>query len=97
VADISILNPLSLIISYKISFLIIRLKMSSLPTLALKYHKNIPMVFKEFIEYFFLFLVEAALHIINFILCSSMNVENNDILLLTNSTFLTSDKIFFYI
>jgi hypothetical protein len=36
------------------------------------------MVFKEFIEYTFQFLVEAVLHI-SFIFCWGMNVQNNDI------------------
>jgi hypothetical protein len=62
------------------------------------------MVFREFIKHTFQFLVEAVLHIISFIFCWSMNVQNNDmtpgplsimydILSLTNSTLLTSDMI----
>jgi hypothetical protein len=35
-------------------------------------------VLTEFIEYTFQFLIEAVLHIINFILYSDMNVQNND-------------------
>jgi hypothetical protein len=37
------------------------------------------MVFREFIEYTFYLLVEAVLHIINFILSWGMNIQNNDI------------------
>jgi hypothetical protein len=36
------------------------------------------MVFREFIEYTFLFHIEAVLHIINFILGQCMNIQNND-------------------
>jgi hypothetical protein len=43
-------TPLSLLISGKLSFLIVGLKMSSLPTLPLKYPKKIHIVFREFIE-----------------------------------------------
>jgi hypothetical protein len=42
------------------------------------------MVFWEFIKYMFQFLVEAALHIIYFILCWGMNVQNKDISLVTS-------------
>jgi hypothetical protein len=59
------------------------------------------MVFQEFIKHRFQFLIEAVLHIISFIFCRSMNVQNNDmtlsimydILSLTNSTLLTVDMI----
>jgi hypothetical protein len=36
------------------------------------------MMFREFIEPTFHFLVEAVLHIISIILCWGMNVQNND-------------------
>jgi hypothetical protein len=36
------------------------------------------MVFKEFIEYSLQFLIEAVFHIISFILCWGMNIQNND-------------------
>jgi hypothetical protein len=35
-------------------------------------------VFRELIEHPFQFLIEAVLHIIIFILCWGMNVQNND-------------------
>jgi hypothetical protein len=58
-------------------------------------------------EYTFQFFKEAVFHIINFILCWGMNIQNNnmkpvtlsimyDILSLTNSTLLTADMILFY-
>jgi hypothetical protein len=60
------------------------------------------MVFREFIKHTFQFLVEAVLHIISFIFCWSMNVQNNDmtpddILSLINSTLLTADMILYLI
>jgi hypothetical protein len=59
------------------------------------------MVFREFFEYTFQFLIETVLHIISFILCWDMLFRTMiltswplsimyDILSLTNSTFLTS-------
>jgi hypothetical protein len=74
------LTPLALLISCELSFSIVGLKMSSLPTLALKspsriflwYLGNLSNTRSEF-------LVEAVLSIISFIFCSSMNVQNNDI------------------
>jgi hypothetical protein len=36
------------------------------------------MVFTEFIAYTFQFHIEAGFHIINFILCSGMNIQNNN-------------------
>jgi hypothetical protein len=36
------------------------------------------MAFREFIEHMFQFLIEAVLHIINFMLCLGMNIQNND-------------------
>jgi hypothetical protein len=59
------------------------------------------MVFREFIKHTFHFLIEAVLHIISFILCWDMNVQNNDmtpvitydILSVINSTLLTAAMI----
>jgi hypothetical protein len=39
------------------------------------------MVFRKFIKLMFQFLIEAVLHIISFIPCWSMNIQNNDGLL----------------
>jgi hypothetical protein len=50
VAKFTTLTPLSLLISSKLSFPIVALKMSSLPTLALKSLKKFHTVFREFIE-----------------------------------------------
>jgi hypothetical protein len=36
------------------------------------------MVFWEFVEQMFQFLIEAGLHITNFILCCGTNAQNND-------------------
>jgi hypothetical protein len=36
------------------------------------------MVSGEFIKYMFQFLTEACFHIINFILCWGMNIQNNN-------------------
>jgi hypothetical protein len=47
------LHPLSLLISCKLSFPVVGLKMSSLPTSAFDSPKNFLMIFKEFIEYTF--------------------------------------------
>jgi hypothetical protein len=41
------------------------------------------MVFWEFIKHTFQYLIEAVLHIISFIFCWSMNVQNNDMTPLT--------------
>jgi hypothetical protein len=43
------------------------------------------MVFREFIEYMFYFLVEPVLHIVNFILFCVMNVQKNEITSATSS------------
>jgi hypothetical protein len=51
VAKFTTVTPLSLIISCKLSFLIVGLNVSSLHTLALKSPKNVHMVIREFIEY----------------------------------------------
>jgi hypothetical protein len=72
------LTPLSLLISCKLLLPTVDLKMSYFPTLALKSPKNVHILFKVFIEHTFQFLVEAVLYIISFILCCSMNVQNND-------------------
>jgi hypothetical protein len=70
VAKFSTLTPLSLLTSCKLSFPIVGLKMSSLPTLAfLISQQNFHMVFREFIKYMFQFLIEAIFHTISFILC----------------------------
>jgi hypothetical protein len=71
------ISTLSLLTSCKLSFQIVGLKMFSLPTLILKSHnqKN-HMVFREFIQQFQL-LIEAVLHIINFIFRWDMNIQNN--------------------
>jgi hypothetical protein len=74
----TILTPLSLLISCKLSLPIVSLKMPSLPTLAMKFHKNFHMVFREFVEYIHQFLTEAVLHTINFIFCWAMNIQNNE-------------------
>jgi hypothetical protein len=37
------------------------------------------LLFREFIEHTFYFLVEAVLQNVTFILCWGMNVQNNDI------------------
>jgi hypothetical protein len=37
------------------------------------------MVFREFIEYTLLFIVESVIHTINFILFGGLNIQNNDI------------------
>jgi hypothetical protein len=63
VAEFTTINPLSLPISRKLAFPIVGLKMSSLPTLALKSHNK-----GEFIKHTFQFLVEAVRHIISFYL-----------------------------
>jgi hypothetical protein len=42
------------------------------------------MVFGEFIEHTFQFLIEAILHIINFIFCWGMNVQSNDMTKVTS-------------
>jgi hypothetical protein len=53
-AKFTTLTPLSLLISCKLLFLTVGLKMSSLPALALKSLKQIfHMAFREFIEYMF--------------------------------------------
>jgi hypothetical protein len=41
------------------------------------------MVFRKLIEYTFQFLVEAVLHIITFILCWDVNIQNNYLLVLS--------------
>jgi hypothetical protein len=61
------------------------------------------MVLREFIKHTFKFLVEAALHIVNFVPRWRMGIQNNsmkpatslyyDILSLTNSILLTADMI----
>jgi hypothetical protein len=66
-AKFTTLIPLSLQILCKFSFRNICWKMSFLRTFALKYPNT------------FQFFVEAAHHVIDFILCWSMNVQNNDI------------------
>jgi hypothetical protein len=53
VAKFTTLTPLSLLISCKLSFPIVGLQMSSLPTLALKSPNNFHMTFREFIEHTF--------------------------------------------
>jgi hypothetical protein len=42
------------------------------------------MVFKEFMKHTFQFLIEAAPHLINFIFCWDMNVQNNDMTAVTS-------------
>jgi hypothetical protein len=42
------------------------------------------MVFKELVEYTFQFLMEAIFHIISFILCWGMNIQNNNMKLVTS-------------
>jgi hypothetical protein len=98
VAKFTTLTPLSLQILCKLSFQIVSLKMSSLPTFALKALNRIfKLYIGELTEYAFHFLIEAVLHIINFIPCWDMNVQNNDmkplsimcdVLLLTQPTWL---------
>jgi hypothetical protein len=39
--------------------------------------QNFHVVFREFVEYTFQFLIEAVFHIISFILCWGMNIQNN--------------------
>jgi hypothetical protein len=74
----TILSQLSLRISCELSFPIVRFKMFSTPTLALKSPNNIfRMVCRELSMS--LFLVEVIFHNTNFILCWSMNVQNNDV------------------
>jgi hypothetical protein len=43
------------------------------------------MVFREFIEYTFRFLLEAALHVVNFVLRWGMNVQNYSTVVYTTS------------
>jgi hypothetical protein len=40
--------------------------------------QNFHMIFREFIEHTVEFYIETVFHIITFILCWSMNVQNND-------------------
>jgi hypothetical protein len=61
-AKFTTLTPLLLLISCKLSLPIAGLKISSLPTLALK--SLILYVFREFIEHKFQFFVEAVLDIL---------------------------------
>jgi hypothetical protein len=63
VAKFANLTPLSLVFSYKLSFPIVGLKMSSLPTLALKTPNRIFIWYLGNLSNTFQFLVEAALHI----------------------------------
>jgi hypothetical protein len=42
-------------------------------------YQNFRTVFREFIEHTSQFIIESVLHVINFILCWSMNIQNNDI------------------
>jgi hypothetical protein len=97
-AKLTTLTPVSLLILCKLSFSIVILKMSSLPTLAL----NSPMVFREFMDYMFQFLIEAVSHIINFIRAWTLRtmiwnqytlIIMYGILSLTDSTLLTADMI----
>jgi hypothetical protein len=44
------------------------------------FRQNFHVIFKEFIEYAFKFVIEAVFHIISFILCWGMNIQNNNIL-----------------
>jgi hypothetical protein len=60
------LTPLSLVILYKLSFPIVGLK--SLPSLLWQFNKHV-----------FQFLIADVLHIISFIFCWGMNIQNNDI------------------
>jgi hypothetical protein len=77
VAKVSILLSLSLLILCKLSFPIVGLKMSSLPTSAVKSPKKIFVWYLGgFIEYMFQFLIEVVFDI-NYILCFSMNIQNN--------------------
>jgi hypothetical protein len=58
---------------------IVGLKMSSLPVLALNLLTKFSCGIKKFIRHTFQVLIEAVLHIISFILCWGMNVQNNDL------------------
>jgi hypothetical protein len=40
-------------------------------------YENVHVVFRKCIEYMFQFLVEAVFHVINFMLCWGMHVQNN--------------------
>jgi hypothetical protein len=57
------LTLLSLLISCNFPFPIVGLKVSSLPTLTLKYPKNCHTIFREFIEHTVQLFFEAILHI----------------------------------
>jgi hypothetical protein len=72
------LTPLSLLIHCKLSFPIVSLKISSLPTLTLKSPNRIFMWYLGNLSNMFQLLIEVVLHIISFIFCWSMNVQNND-------------------
>jgi hypothetical protein len=65
--------------------------MSPLPTSALKSHNKMFIWNLGNIEHTFQFPVEVVLHIISFILCCGMNVQNNNITPATNSALLAAD------
>jgi hypothetical protein len=79
VAKFTTLTPLSLVISCKLSLPNCQFKnvFSAYFSIEIS-QQNFHMVFREFIEYTFQFLTEAIFHIISFILCSGMNIQNNN-------------------
>jgi hypothetical protein len=80
VAKFTALTPLSLLISCKLSFQIFRFVNGLFTYIGIQIsYQSFLMVFTEFIEYTFQFLVDAVLHIINCILCWGMNVQNDGI------------------
>jgi hypothetical protein len=84
-AKFTTLIPFALLISCKFPFPAVGFKMYSLPTSAIS-QQNFHTVFIQFMEYTFYFFMETVYCIINFILCWYMNIQNNDILSITNST-----------
>jgi hypothetical protein len=77
VAVFIILTQLSLQISCRLSFPIVSLKNHP----CLLRHADLTKCsygIREFIKHTFQFIVEIVLHIINFIFCRGMNIQNND-------------------